>query len=86
MSAKKVCRKLKYELIRILFSYFKRIMKKYNQTLSISAIKTQFLLVNPKYKYFHHYFGNISPEWFKKHRKHFSKEQEGFREDAFRAM
>lgn len=41
---------------------------------------------NLQYKYFHHFFWNLSPNWLKEHRNYFSRDLRGFGEDAFHAM
>lgn len=82
----KIYTRLKYELNRIKFFYSKSKRKKYNKELSIVDVKKTFPSLNSEYKYFHHYFWNLSPLWLKEHRTYFSKEQRGFGECTFNAM
>lgn len=64
----------------------KRKIEKFNYVLSLDKIKEQFIDRTTQYKYFHHYFWNLSPDWLKEHRDYFSKEMRGFGEDAFHSM
>jgi len=86
MLIKKIYTRLKYELNRIKFIISKSKRKKYNKELNIADVKKTFPLLNSEYKYFHHYFWNLSPVWLKEHRTYFSKEQRAFGEGAFNAM
>ncbi len=70
----------------IKINFFKRKIKRFNQELSIYEINVKYKERNTIYKYYHHYFWNLSPVWLKDHRYYFSKEQRAFGEDAFHAM
>ena len=77
---------LAYTLNKIKLNVSKRKISKFNYKLSPEEIKEQFKDRTTQYKYFHHYFWNISPDWLKKHRDYFSKDKRGFGEDAFHSM
>lgn len=77
---------LAYNLNKIKLIVSKRKVSKFNYKLSPEEIKEQFKDRTTQYKYFHHYFWNLSPDWLKKHRDYFSKEMRGFGEDAFHSM
>jgi predicted O-methyltransferase YrrM len=64
----------------------KKRREKFNYELSLDKINEQFIDRTSQYKYFHHYFWNLSPDWLKEHRDYFSKEKRGFGEDAFHSM
>ena len=64
----------------------KRKINKLNREYSIKELKNDFNNRNFQYKYFHHYFWNLAPDYLLKHRLYFSKEKRGFGEDAFHAL
>lgn len=75
-----------YVLNKIKIIISKRKIEKFNYELSLDKIKEKFIDRTTQYKYFHHYFWNLSPDWLKEHRDYFSKEKRGFGEDAFHSM
>ena len=77
---------LAYILNKIKVIVSKRKIEKFNYELSLDKINEQFIDRTTLYKYFHHYFWNLSPDWLKMHRDYFSKEKRGFGEDAFHSM
>ena len=79
-------KKIFSKIIPFIYLFSKRKIKKYNKQIKINQLNLNFKSRNAKYKYFHHYFWNIAPEWLRKHRKYFSQNQRGFGEDAFHAM
>jgi len=79
-------KKIFSKIIPFLYNFSKRKIKKYDKQMEINQINLNYKNRNSKYKYFHHYFWNIAPEWLIKHREYFSQNQRGFGEDAFHAM
>jgi predicted O-methyltransferase YrrM len=75
-----------YILNKLKIIVSKRKIEKFNYELSLDKIKEQFIDRTTQYKYFHHYFWNLSTDWLKEHRDYFSKENRGFGEDAFHSM
>jgi hypothetical protein len=64
----------------------KRKISRYNKKYSFNELDENLGNRNEKYKYFHHFFWNLSPDWLKEHRNYFSKNFRGYGEDAFHAM
>lgn len=73
-------------LYKIKLIFNKRKIEKFSYELSMDKIKEQFPDRTTQYKYFHHYFWNLSQDWLKDHRDYFSKGKRGFGEDAFHSM
>lgn len=87
MKIHKVLNKIKRTtIIPVQLKYSHRLIRKFNKDYSIYDVNHFFPSFNEKYRYFHHYFWNISPNWLKDHRKYFSKNRRAFGEDAFHSM
>ena len=79
-------RYIKNLLTRLKIIDSRRKIRKFNKLLSIAEVNNKFPNRNLQYKYFHHFFWNLSPGWLKEHRHYFSQDMRGFGEDAFHAM
>ncbi|MGN6804087.1 MAG: class I SAM-dependent methyltransferase [Ginsengibacter sp.] len=79
-------KKLKSLLSRTNYYFSKVRIQKYYKNVALPEISQLYKSRNEKYKYFHHYFWNLSPTWLLEHRKYFSQQKRGFGEDAFHAM
>jgi len=64
----------------------KRKIRNLNKLYHLNEINQLYTTRNLKYKYFHHFFWNLSPNWLQEHRQYFSHDMRGFGEDAFHAM
>lgn len=64
----------------------RRKIKRFNKVYTLEELNNNFKNRNLQYKYFYHFFWNLSPNWLKEHRNYFSEERRGFGEDAFHAM
>lgn len=76
--------KAMYDKLRYRLSAIKR--KEYNRVLSLDEIKNSYPARTFLYRYFHHFFCNLSPAWLVEHRLYFKQNKRGFGEDAFHAM
>ena len=72
---KKIFNKLKYRFLSIIFNRSKNRKNKYDFEIKLESINKSEFNRNYLYKYFHHYFWNLSPVWLKEHRTYFSKKQ-----------
>jgi cephalosporin hydroxylase len=83
---KKIKSILKIIKVKIEYNLYSRKLSKYQNDMSFSEACKNFSELNEIYRYFHHYFWNLAPEWLKEHRFYFSIEKRSFGEDAFHAM
>lgn len=67
-------------------SFSKRRIRKYNKKHNFDELSEYLTDPNSIYKYFYHFFWNLSPKWLNEHRNYFSQNYRGFGEDAFHAM
>ena len=72
--------------IGMFYTFSKRYNRDFDVDFTLSSVQEQFVSLHQQYTFFHHLFWHGVPEWLRKHRLYFTREQRGFGEDAFHAM